>query len=74
VLSTFISIQVQVYIRATSKPPAATVSSPVLRLQIRTDPHLLAGLGIFGGADPDSWFENWHLINLKSVEKYCKLI
>jgi hypothetical protein len=44
----------------------------VLRIRIRTDPHLLVGSGIFleADTDPDPRLQNWHLINLLSVEKY----
>jgi hypothetical protein len=37
--------------------------------RIRKDPHHLAGSRIFD-ADPDPRLQNWHLINLFSVEKY----
>jgi hypothetical protein len=35
------------------------------------DPHHLAGSGILE-ADPDPRQQNWNLINLFSVEKYCE--
>jgi hypothetical protein len=51
-------------------------SCTVIRIRIRKDPHHLAGSGILDAdtdpADPDSRLQNWHLINLFSVEKYCE--
>jgi hypothetical protein len=47
----------------------------VLRIRIHKDPHNLAGSGsgiLDADPDPDPRLQNWHLINLFSVEKYCK--
>jgi hypothetical protein len=42
-----------------------------IRIRIRMDPHHLAGSGILD-VDPDLRLQNWHLINLFSVENYCE--
>jgi hypothetical protein len=49
------------------------VKQTVLRIRIRTDPHHLARSGILeADPDPGPRLQNWPLINLFSVEKYCE--
>jgi hypothetical protein len=47
----------------------------VLRIRIRKDPDPLAGSeSATFDADLDPRLQNWHLINLYSIEKYCEKI
>jgi hypothetical protein len=36
------------------------------------DPHPEFWMPDPADKDPDPWLQNWHLINLFSVEKYCE--
>jgi hypothetical protein len=47
----------------------------VLRIRIRKDPdHLAGSKSAILDADLDPRLQNWHLINLYSIEKYCEKI